>query len=468
MNINRIAVSMPGKIGDALYALPVAMELCKRHGMTCHFYTSDYCLPLKRLFEYQSYIDEMIVPGAYKIDNMGCGIQPWRMPVDSSMYACVYHLGFRRTPDRPLHDFMAQSIGLPEGLPIEYEYPNFPLPEEPYIVLAARGETTYKQLFLDVMEKCPIKVIQIGGKGEAIGDDVGRTGLNMLETVSIISGAKAFIGLMSSQLVLANGFDIPKVAPHDGRSWDMRHVVKGPKNFYPINPSADEVLALALADPGNLIYSKSLHPIDYSLMSEPQHVWNTVNLLRSRHVPHRFEHHHRAWEYGIVLNALRSKEVKTILDVGGGGSVFAPAAMLLDFEVTEVDPGDVQFWIMAQSNTIQKMIGFEQQDFMYYRGPMADAVICISTLEHILDDISFFERLFDFAKKIVAITVDFSKDGLQKLDGHLRTYHKDDLIRLAKLARHHGFVPLGNKMDYDHFGEYVNNYSFASLILERV
>lgn len=245
--LHRIAISHPGKIGDALYALHVAREICKRHDMTCDFYTSSYCLPLKRLFEYQLFIDEMIIPGGYKIDNMGCGIQPWKMPIPVVEYGRTYHLGFRWTPDRPLHEFIASSIGIASQIPIEYDYPKLDIPNEDYIILAARGETTYKSLFLEVINKSPFEVIQIGGPGEAIGEDTGITGLDMLETLAWISRARAFVGLMSSQLVLANGFPIPKVAPHDGRSWDMRHVVKSEYNHYPVNPTADQVLELALA-----------------------------------------------------------------------------------------------------------------------------------------------------------------------------------------------------------------------------
>jgi hypothetical protein len=66
----------------------------------------------------------------------------------------------------------------------------------------------------------------------------------MLSTLSILSGAKGFVGLMSSQLVLANGFPYPRIAPHDGRSWDMRHVINTEYNHYPINPSVEQILSL--------------------------------------------------------------------------------------------------------------------------------------------------------------------------------------------------------------------------------
>lgn len=235
---------MPGKIGDCLYGLHVARELCRLHNDTCDFYTSEYCRPVKRLFEYQSFVNKLVIPESYVIQRMDCGVQPWRMPINNNDYTALYHLGFRYVPDRPLHEFMASTIGLPGGIEIKYEYPKVDLPNEPYIILAPRGRTTYEPLFLEFIEKCPIRVIQAGGPGEAIGNDSGIVGIDMLETVSWIAGAQAFVGLMSSHLVLANGFPIHKIAPHDGRSWDMRHVVYSPYNHYPINPTANTILRM--------------------------------------------------------------------------------------------------------------------------------------------------------------------------------------------------------------------------------
>jgi len=51
-------------------------------------------------------------------------------------------------------------------------------------------------------------------------------------------------------LALANGFEIPKVAVHDGRSWDMRHIISSSTNHYPINPTAEQVLEILLGGEG--------------------------------------------------------------------------------------------------------------------------------------------------------------------------------------------------------------------------
>jgi len=240
--MDRLAFSHPGKIGDTIYALPTIKFICDYYKVTCDFYTSEYCKPLTRLFEYQSYIDKAIIPPEYEIERMDMGVQPWNMPIDPNLYVGIIHLGFRQVPDRSLHQFIAWSIGINVDLKIQYEYPEFETLDKPYIVIAPRGETTFKKLFMEVIEKSPIDVVSIGGVGEAIGNPtIDCSGLDMLETVTWISKSSGYVGLMSSQLALANGFEIPKVAPHDGKSWDMRHIINSKTNHYPINPTAEEI-----------------------------------------------------------------------------------------------------------------------------------------------------------------------------------------------------------------------------------
>lgn len=250
----KYCVTMPGKLGDALYTLPTIRYLAEKSGQPVDFYTSDYCKPLKELFEYQSCIDKFVIAADYKAERFDLGVQPYAVPVPIGDYDTTYHLGFRAIPDKRLDWWMAESVGInPADLPpIKYEIP----PHNrylitPYIVLAARGETGYKSLFVDFIGRAHehgIGIVQIGGKGEFIGKcgvlDSDYTGLDLLWTCGLIAGAKGFVGLMSAMLVLANGWNLPKVAPHDNVHWDMRHVVKSASNYYPINPSAAEILTL--------------------------------------------------------------------------------------------------------------------------------------------------------------------------------------------------------------------------------
>lgn len=251
----KYCVTMPGKIGDALFSLPICRYLVEKSGNPVDFYTSSYCTPMRELFEYQSCIDKIIIAEEYVVERMDMGVQPYIVPVPTGAYDTVYHLGFRKIPDKRLDWFMAESVGInPVELPeISYEVP-FHLAlflNRPYIILAPRGETGYKSLFLDFIKLANMHmygIVQIGGQGEFIGEptalNADYTNYNLLDTCELFVGAKAFVGLMSAMLVLANGWSLPKVAPHDNIHWDMRHVMQSKHNYYPINPTAQQILEI--------------------------------------------------------------------------------------------------------------------------------------------------------------------------------------------------------------------------------
>lgn len=251
----KIAVTHPGKQGDALYALPTLRALCELNGCQADFYTSEYCAPLKGLFEYQDAIDHFYVAPNYVIERMDMGVQPAYVPVDASLYACVYQLGYRGTPDCPLPEFIARSVGAVKlgGMQVTYQSPpsnpRWDLErEKDYLVLAPRGQTSYTDLFKALIEQAPMRVVLVGGRGDStpflgLHNMTDLTGWGYLEVAYVLSRAQAFVGLMSSQLALANGFPIPRIVPHDGIHWDMRHVVQSPLNHYLVNPNLQDILA---------------------------------------------------------------------------------------------------------------------------------------------------------------------------------------------------------------------------------
>lgn len=243
-----IAVTMPGNTGDMLYALPTARVLCAAHNTTCDFYTAKTSAHAKQLVEYQSFVNKMIIPETYVIERRDIGTQPWLMPVPENTYQAVYHLGYRSVPDRPLHQFIAHQIGVELPLAVAYDYPDVvPAIIKPYVCIAPRGKTTYEQFFYDLsiaLTNANIAVVQIGAKGENVGVGINKTGVDMLDTLTLLAHSSGFVGLMSTQLVLANGFPIPRISPHDGIHWDMRHVINTSFNNYPINPSVEQILSL--------------------------------------------------------------------------------------------------------------------------------------------------------------------------------------------------------------------------------
>lgn len=214
-------------------------------------------------------------------------------------------------------------------------------------------------------------------------------------------------------------------------------------------------------------YCKTIELEDYGVFHETQHAVNIKNLLGT--FQNRFEHPHRAWEYGLVLHALREHGCVNVLDVGGGGSLFGPAAAWLDMRVIVVDPCDYGEWTHAQAMRIGgKKLHYVQQDFMTFEtDEQFDAVTCISVLEHVEDDAAFFKKLASHVKPggLLAVTVDFWPDGEQKSGGHIRTYNEyrfagflDSVIK--------DFRPLGDP-EYEHVDSYVYGYTFASLVLKR-
>ena len=256
----RIALEMPGKLGDFLYVLPLAKYLSSAKETKVDIWTSDYCAPAKELVEYQSYVDNVIIPDDYIVERFDMGAQP-PIQIPYGLYETVYSCTFRRVPDTRLDHFIAKSVGVEPNLlqRVQYEYPELIrdslYDNEKIVVFAPRGETSYKDTFIKTMALLVTRgyiIYQIGAKGEAVGwsgiDNVDITGWSILDTVRFLGlkNIKGFVGLMSSQLVLANGFNMPKVSPHNGRSWDMRHVVYSNSNFYPIDPTPEEILEIII------------------------------------------------------------------------------------------------------------------------------------------------------------------------------------------------------------------------------
>jgi hypothetical protein len=246
-----IAVAMPGKIGDALYALPACRALAERHGCPVDFHTSEHCRPLVRLLEYQSCVRRVVVPPAYRVAHHDCGTQPWLMPVRRDDYDAVYQLGFRRTPELVLPDYLAGLAGVEVG-PVRYDTPvgDPGAALAPYVCLAPGGSDSarWRGLYAGFARRCPLPVVQVGAAGEGL-PGVGRadvTGLDMLDTLPWLAGCAAFVGGLSAMLVLANGYGCRKVVPVAPDTPNLHHVLRTPAHHYPVSPTADDLLRLVV------------------------------------------------------------------------------------------------------------------------------------------------------------------------------------------------------------------------------
>ena len=465
-----IAVTHPGQIGDALWALPTIKWLCQKHECQADFFTSTYCAPLLSLVQYQPYIRKAGVVEAYVIQGNGPGTQPWDMGVPSGEYDKVYQLGFHGHPTCVLGDYIAISAEAPTGLPVCYEYPDQNTLDTPYYAMAPRGVTSFTPFFQEFMRRSDIPVVQLGSAGEKIeGESIDRTGVTMLDTLAWIDGSEAFLGLASSNLVLAHGSRIPKVVVLPSSGLDTRHLLISPGVHYLYPHSVDPTLQILKKQ---CTYSRVLPP-DWDALSEVGHVGSIRSLLGA--VSHRCEHPLRLWEYGCVINALRSKDVRTVLDIGGGGSVFAPAVAWLGAGVTQVDPGDCAGWVAAQAASVgqQSRMTYIQQPFpdgdLSALSESYEAVTCLSVIEHVLDDLSFFDSMLEYVTVggLFALTTDFHPSGEAQSAGHVRTYNEDSLKRLIKRAESQGFSVYGGSPEYAWREANVYNYTFASLVLER-
>lgn len=215
--------------------------------------------------------------------------------------------------------------------------------------------------------------------------------------------------------------------------------------------------------------SRCFDPGDYELLeSEIGHLEYARGLIRN----YRFEHPHRMWEYAMFLRAtLESPQGYSVLDVGGGGSLLAPTLSIIHpFTVTVVDPQPVGGMISEQAKAINTMILFAQGDFMSYTGGVYDFVSCISVIEHVHNDIAFFEKLLRHVrgKGILFLTTDFHESGKPQTIHHLRTYNEKSLKALLDIATLEGFKPLLGDPNWSSRGNHINGYNFCSMAVSRI
>ena len=226
-----------------------------------------------------------------------------------------------------------------------------------------------------------------------------------------------------------------------------------------------------------MIYSKTLQSDTFDGPGV-QHVLYTKRTLEG--VPFRFDHPARAWEYGLVLEALLANEAKTVLEIGGGGSLFAPTAAMLGISVLQIDLKDCTHWTDAQQCELNIHLPYVRQDFFKFTtDELFDAVISISVIEHVSADASsavfttdldvairalFFEKMMDLVKPggLLAITTDYHPEKKNNIK-----FGEAELLALYEMAECRDFDWYGDEYDYTYAGEFVNYYTFASMILRR-
>lgn len=221
-----------------------------------------------------------------------------------------------------------------------------------------------------------------------------------------------------------------------------------------------------------MIYNKTLHPDDYEKLTLARYLEFVNTFLGKRGSRFRFEHEHRKWEYALGLHLAVEHGCKSILDVGGGSSIFAPAATILGFNVTQVDPRRDRGWVAQQSKAIGRRINYTQEDFFKYK-PVTqfDCVACISVIEHVPEHKKFFEKLLTCVTPggVLYLTTDYHESGGRIVRGHLRTANTRLLLQYADIAIATGFTRYVSDLGWDYLdgGTYVNGYNFAAMALRN-
>ena len=214
-------------------------------------------------------------------------------------------------------------------------------------------------------------------------------------------------------------------------------------------------------------YSKCLTQADFASFSEHALI---EPFLQKIHPNYRYEHPMRKWEYGLALKFLLEVGAETVLDVGGGGSALAPILNHYGMQVTQIDPDPSGIaTVAAQNEILGSDIQFINEDFLEFKGRKKfDAVICMSTIEHIEtreNERLFFQKLLKKAP-FLFLTTDFSPKAKVFSPDHYRTYNPLSMSKLINMAKKSKFAPYG-EVDYAYGGAMVYDYTFASLALAK-
>ena len=232
----KIAVTHPGKIGDLLYCLPAVRHISKILDSKVDFWTQKECLPVKSLLESQSYINEVHINEAYVKQHEGCGVQPWLLePIGD--YDRIYHMGLRSYPQGRLVDYYPSLHGFTFcDTSIKYDFTTTEVARG--IVVCPGRNPLLKALFGGIISELSnnnIIVYQVGPKDEIINfnsKNVINCDIDMLNTLSVLDKADVFIGTLSANLVLANGFPCQKIVICEKERHNPTHDILSENHTY--------------------------------------------------------------------------------------------------------------------------------------------------------------------------------------------------------------------------------------------
>lgn len=197
----KAAVTFSGKYGDILWALPTARELAKQYGPV-DFAVMPAFQTICSLLMLQPYIANAFGLPGWEFANDSCGAQPREHPPMPG-YERVIDLTYPSWPDAPLIQFTARigGVALPDQV-LPFLTSLEPCCKPPIDIAFAFKFSQKEQIFLEPLV-------------EALSDRLGRPIstesclLPWLDTATVISSAKLFVGDRSCNQVIAHGLGKP-------------------------------------------------------------------------------------------------------------------------------------------------------------------------------------------------------------------------------------------------------------------
>lgn len=170
----------------------------------------------------------------------------------------------------------------------------------------------------------------------------------------------------------------------------------------------------------------------------------------------------RRWEYALALRALKTWETQTqaqtrrLVDVGGGGSAFRTMAEARGWVVRVVDPGET----------------VDLATYLTTRPCLADAVVCLSVLEHVKDLPRFLYHLGCLVAPggLLVLTMDcWDRPGPDTAHFHWMRERIFTVSEWLGLRTWFGFFFLLGELDpIYHDDQLYASYSIASQVLRKL
>jgi len=221
-------------------------------------------------------------------------------------------------------------------------------------------------------------------------------------------------------------------------------------------------------------YNRTLHPLQYSEEGMGLWLYAFDAAIDGKAIPYMPNPHlHRRWEYAMAMEFLNSlggtERCPRILDVGGAGSLFAPIALTMGYDVTVVDPDPCVGMFAGQQRSAGGTGRAICADFMEWGTTHApysvetfDVVLSLSTIEHVPNDVEFIQKLACHARRGLFLTTDFSMSGEVFQAGHLRTYSPKTMQNKLVQALPEEWK-LAGEPEWVDSGGWIMGYNFASM-----